>query len=578
MATPNLGYQSFYQAQLTASISATDLTIPLDVVPTPSEGFLVLESTSPSKREIIYYTSKTSNSVVCPAGGRGYDGTTAQSHLQNAAVIMAPVAAMFSSMRDLFETTPQGWTPVTQSVSSVAYNGNRSYTLTMSADVSATLSPGMRVKTTRTVAAPTQSTSLNGSTQYYSKTSPTGLTFTTTFTCSAWVKLNAYGATNGIIARRNADTEGWAFRVNADGTLALVGLRIASNSKAITSFQSIPLNKWVHVAATMDASAGDTSAQKIWIDGVEVPRTYAVAGTVTAIVQGTTALVVGAQKSDGSDKFNGKIAQAAVFSSQLSDATIKSYYSQGLSGTETNLISAYSFDGVITDLNTTNANNLTAQGSAVATDADSPFATNSFGVETGDTDYGIVQSVATTTVVVQVPEGNTIPTSGGVSAIEYSTQQAPYGFTLDKGRWEYSIQFNISVISASVTSATAVNLGGIATQFIQLPIGAWVGGLSGTLRLTGSTAVDKDLTFGISQTSATFSTTLPESLMTSYTLQPAATETRHTVAKANVPFSVTSATSYYIVCVCSGGGTLTNLGIQAASTYPFRINFIPAGI
>jgi len=433
MATANLGYQSFYQAQLTAGISNTDLTIPLDVVPTPSEGFLVLESTSPTKREIIYYTSKTSNSVVCPAGGRGYDGTTASSHLQNASVIMAPVAAMFDSMRDLFETTPQGWTPVTQSVSSVTYNGNRSYSLTMSADVSATLSPGMRVRTTRTVTAPTQCTSLNGTTQYYSKTSPTGLTFTTTFTCSAWIKMTSYeSTTRGIIARRNGDTEGWSFQITAStGQVTLTGLRIASNSKTISSYQAIPLNKWVHVAATLDMSAGDTTAQKIWIDGVEVPRQYSLVGTATALVQGTTALVVGARKSDGSDTFPGKIAQAAVFSSQLSDATIKSYYSQGLSGTETNLVSAYSFNNSINDLNTTNANNLTAQGSAVATNDDSPFTQDSNGVPSGTTDYAVIRSVATTTVTVQVPEGNAIPTSGGVSAISYSTQDRPYGMPTD---------------------------------------------------------------------------------------------------------------------------------------------------
>jgi hypothetical protein len=495
MATANLGYQSFYQAQLTAGISNTDLTIPLDVVPTPSEGFLVLESTSATKREIIYYTSKTSNSVVCPAGGRGYDGTTAQSHLQNAAVIMAPVAAMFDSMRDLFETTPQGWTPVTQTVSSAAYNGNRSYTLTMSADVSATLSPGMRVRTTRTVTAPTQCTSLNGTTQYYSKTTPTGLSFTTTFTCSAWVKLSSY-AVGGIIARRNADTEGWSMQINADGTIRLSALRIALNNKRIDSYQSIPLNKWVHVAATMDVSAGDTTAQKIWIDGVEVPRSYNLTGTATALVQGTTALVVGARTSAGSDPFPGKIAQAAVFSSQLSDATVKSYYSQGLSGTETNLVSAYSFNNSITDLNTTNANNLTAQGSAVATNADSPFSTNSLDVETGTEDYGIVQSVATTTVVVQVPTGNTIPTSGGVSAMSYSTQQTPYGFTLDKYKWEIISLLRTDSSTTSNATYGAFLSGGYA---LTVPIGNWTVGHTACFTNSTTTSVY----FNISKTALT---------------------------------------------------------------------------
>lgn len=97
-----IGYQSFFQAQLTAGISDTDTNIPLDNVPTPSEGFLVIEPNT-SAREIIYYTSKDSSSVTVPSGlgnGRGYDGTTASAHLQNADVIMAPVAAMFETLQD----------------------------------------------------------------------------------------------------------------------------------------------------------------------------------------------------------------------------------------------------------------------------------------------------------------------------------------------------------------------------------------------------------------------------------------------------------------------------------------------
>jgi hypothetical protein len=52
-------------------------------------------------------------------------------------------------------------------------------------------------------------------------------------------------------------------------------------------------------------------------------------------------------------------------------------------------------------------------------------------VPTGTTDYGIIRSVATTTVTVQTPEGNAIPTSGGVSAMSYSTQDRPYGMPTD---------------------------------------------------------------------------------------------------------------------------------------------------
>ena len=55
-----VGYQSFYQAQLTSNITDTDLTIPVDVAPTPSEGFLVIESTVANKREIIVTESNRS--------------------------------------------------------------------------------------------------------------------------------------------------------------------------------------------------------------------------------------------------------------------------------------------------------------------------------------------------------------------------------------------------------------------------------------------------------------------------------------------------------------------------------------
>ena len=102
MATSNLGFQSFYQTELTSNISSTDTDIPLASLPTPSEGYLVIESTVPAKREIIYYTSKGTGKVICPsaAAGRGVDGTTAVSHSSGAGVIMAPVGKMFADLQN----------------------------------------------------------------------------------------------------------------------------------------------------------------------------------------------------------------------------------------------------------------------------------------------------------------------------------------------------------------------------------------------------------------------------------------------------------------------------------------------
>ena len=440
MATPNLGFQNFFTTTLASGITASDTTIYLNSLPTPSEGYLVIEPDSATNKEIIYYTSKGANFVTLPsvAAGRGVGGTTAVSHSSGVTAQMNVVAEHFEALQDgtAFavggigaSAYADGWAPILGSTpNTVTYNGNRNYDLVFnSVDLSSTLSPGQKLKLTRTVAAPDQCTDLEaGSSQYYSKTSPAGLTFTTTFTCMAWVKLESY-TDMGIIARRNADTEGFSFSVDSSGRVTLAGLRIASNNKTIRTYASLPLNKWVHVAATMDMSAGDTSVQKIWFDGVEVSREYTLTGTATALVQGTTALVIGALKSAGTLPFDGKIAQAAIFSSQLTEANVRAYQSQGLTGSESNLVSAYSFDNSINDLNTTNANNLTANGSAVATNADSPFAN---AVSAGLQEYAEINSVTfstNTTVNVRVPETCMIPTSGGISNVYYAVGAIPYG-------------------------------------------------------------------------------------------------------------------------------------------------------
>jgi hypothetical protein len=327
----------------------------------------------------------------------------------------------------------------------------------------------MRLKATRTVAAPSQCTDLeSGSSQYYSKTSPAGLSFTTTWTAMAWVKLESYGAQSGIIARRNADTEGWSFSISSTGQVKATSLRIASNNSDTVSYASIPLNKWVHVAAATDL--GGTTL--LYIDGVLVPSLTTVTGTAATLVQGTTALVVGATKSAGTEPFDGKIAQAAIFSSKLSAATIASYINQTLSGSESTLISAYSFNGVITDLNTTNANNLTANGSAVATNADSPYAN---AVTAGLLEYGLVQKATfstNTTVNVQVPEGCAIPTTGGVTAVSYSTNRSPFGWVSNTDRWTLK-----SILRSSMsTTLSAINGWYSSNHKIVAPIGDWIAG------------------------------------------------------------------------------------------------------
>jgi hypothetical protein len=367
-----------------------------------------------------------------------------------------------------------GWNSLSYTPNTVVYNGNRSYTFTINAvDATGTLSPGMRIQTTRTVTAPTKCTSLNGTTQYYSKSSPAGMTFTNNFVVSAWVKLTAYGSYSDIASRFNG-TSGWAMDINIYGQVRLMGLNAGSaNISYVQSYQSIPLNKWVHVAAQLDMATftATPTTSYTMIDGVDVPAQVLRAGTnPTALIQAGN-LEIGSNNGGGSP-FPGKIAQVAIYSAKVTQANIVATISQGLTGSETSLISAYSFNNSINDLNA-NANNLTANGSAVATNADTPFTqTNGLtGYTVGTTNFGIVTASSfstNTTLVVQVPEGDTLPTTGGISAVSYSTQKVPYGMPIQEGKWDLTTFWFGGGLSTGSIAGTWGTFPGIS---IVAPIG-----------------------------------------------------------------------------------------------------------
>lgn len=445
--------------------------------------------------------------------------------------------------------TSEGWQTGLPAPNTVTYNGNRSYDLVFNSnDLTDTVSNGMRLKLARTVTPPTQCTDLEASSsQYWSKTSPAGISFTTTFTCAAWVKLESYGAVGGIIARRNASTEGWNLSVDATGQVRLTGLRIAANNKFITSYQSLPLNKWVHVAACLDMTVGDTTAQKIWIDGVEVPRAYTINGTATALVQGTTALVVGAEMSAGTNPFDGKIAQASVHSACLSDAQIKAMASQTISSSSPSIVSGFTFNGAATDV-TANANDLTASGGA-GYSTDSPF---------NSTEYGIItaNSFSTnTTLTVQVPEGYAIPTSGGVSSVFYSTQHTPYGFPAQKGKWSVETVTATNYAQSSPVTSTWYNVG---SQRLTVPVGSWRGSYFVNCYADNS-ATPSDVSVTLSTTSSSNT----DGQMTTRAYLNAGTSIINHLTRGRY-YEVDSQTTYYLLGM-KNAGTLNNFTIYGTA-------------
>ena len=398
--------------------------------------------------------------------------------------------SLLSSIRDLvFDNIPSaspintGWLLKNPSGSTlptpntVTYNGNRSYDLVYnSVDMTSYLSTGMRTRFTRTTSAPIQCTSLNGSSQYFNKTSPSGITFTDDFVVSAWVKLSSY-ALGTIVSRlsTSGSNNGWSLDINASGQVLLYGLT-SSTSRTVTAYQSVPLNKWVHITAQLDMSAATATTTTCYVmyDGVDVPAAVTSAGGTPSSLTQAGNLDIGARNSAVSvgQYFPGKIAQVAIFSAKVTQATMRTYMSQGLAGNETSLASAYSLSGSVNDLNA-NANNLTAQGSATTTNSDSPFGLLGDGSLSTTLTYGLITKTAfstNTTVTVQCYEGNTIPTSGGISAMAYSIQKIPYNFPVARNLWVVTALLRIIGSTASPSTNTWYNLAGFQAY---IPTGHW---------------------------------------------------------------------------------------------------------
>lgn len=137
------------------------------------------------------------------------------------------------------------WVALGTAPTTITALGNRSYTVLIpSVDYTDRLSAGMRLKLTRTVTAPTQCTSLNGTTQFFSRASGslagTITTITDDMTISAWVKLTSYAAAT-IVSRYNG-TNGWTLDINTSGQVQMAGFNAGvGNNRNSLSYQSIPL-------------------------------------------------------------------------------------------------------------------------------------------------------------------------------------------------------------------------------------------------------------------------------------------------------------------------------------------------
>lgn len=475
-------------ATVTAARSAGSTIITVDSVTNWPQDFIAtagkkLADNTLDPTTVIVFTGHLSGlSIVIDSIAPGYSDTRGSAVAD--VVVLKPTTQWANNINDTLavsindngtlNTTQvtnavSDWKTITTVPTLNASNGQREYVLSFpGVDYTDRLSAGMKLKGSRTVAAQTQSTSLNGTNQYWSKTSPTGMTFTDDFVVGAWIKLTSYPAVAASVVSRYNGTSGWFLNISPDGTLLLRGMNGGSgNYRGIQSYQSIPLNKWVHIAVQEDMSSHSNTSSTcyIMIDGVDVPASVVQSGTnPTALIQAGN-LEVGSTNG-GINPLAGAIQDAFVTSAKLTQAQVRAFKDQKLTtalATTYTMAAAIPFDGNGNDVST-NANNLTGSGGATATDTGTAFDTNLWGIITKTPTY----SGGNTSVTVFTPQGAGIPNET-LGTFSYSTARSPYGFPSARQKWQIYQPF-----LATGAGGSYPTWGNLANQQFVIPAGEFI--------------------------------------------------------------------------------------------------------
>lgn len=354
-----------------------------------------------------------------------------------------------------------GWNPIAATPVYTGNNGQKEFTLNFPLNLTTTLQKGMKLQVTRGTTPPTQSMAFTAaSSQYGTKASPAGLTgMTGPFTVEAWIKLNSYptSGTATIIARDSTNT-GFGCRINTSGQLEWF-YGNGTNTTTLDTYQAIPLNRWVHIAAVVTSTAIGTGAA--YLNGASVPIVIAVGATIFA--QASTNLNVGGDAA-ANTYFDGSISELRVWGVAQSQANVQANMAISLTGSESNLLALFQGNGNFND-KTSNANNLTATNGALATQAANPY---------NAVEYAIVTNIGAfsggnTPVTVFCGTDCMIPNMA-LSNPQYSVSRAPYGFPAARGKWIVDFLWQLRQTIIATSNSAWYNPG---TFQLSVPIGAW---------------------------------------------------------------------------------------------------------
>lgn len=364
-----------------------------------------------------------------------------------------------SSAGVTYKTTPGAlstdWKDIAVTPTIVSTDGQRqTVVLYTGIDLTGVIPVGAKLRVPRTGTTPTQAMQfVSASSQYASKSSPTGITFTDDFTCEAWVYLDSYVAAGTIISRRSG-TNGFQFKLDSTGRLIIGGYN-AGVGREGSSYQSVELARWTHVSASIDMS-GNTAA--IYMDGILVASSMTNVGAGSNTIAQLGDLIIG-NYTAGAEYFNGKIANARIWAAIRTAAEIRDNMGKEVPASTTNLVAHFKGNGNFND-SSSNSNNLTASGGAVATYVGHPYSSTEYAIFTK-----LVYSGGNTTATLFT--GPRVIPNETLGATSYSTVRTPFGFPAEKNKWGVNAVFYVSM-NLNAGSALWQNATGAV---LSVPIG-----------------------------------------------------------------------------------------------------------
>lgn len=196
--------------------------------------------------------------------------------------------------------------------------------------------------------------------------SQTGLDLSADFTVEAWAKFESLpsGARYNVVGKSNpsGNQRGYGAGVYESGGNYYMSIYIYDDgntpaTSAVSDAISITADTWYHLAFVKDGTTG-----VFYLNGQPQGST----GTLDAsIYNNSSPFVIGAERADGTDGFDGLLDDVRVWNTVRNEVDICNNINPGnITGSESGLVGYWTLDGTLAD-GTSNSNNLTNNNGAV---------------------------------------------------------------------------------------------------------------------------------------------------------------------------------------------------------------------